>query len=655
MPFQTKKHLFKSLVLSKLLYGAGAWQAPHIHTLKSWHTQVFGLYRSLVPHVPRQEGVYDLDVIAACQLPHPLLLLTLQRFSLFDRVMQTEAMELLAVLQHQHPDHSWFSLVRDGLLRLVVLVPHMQLITWADMCDDQQIAQYCFERPKALRALGKQACKVYERYLSIWQQFRTFQKQFHDDVTAWNVQRSSREIPVQVGATYARRLCTAVFHDYQCLCGHVFKNMVMPTLPTGCLLKLSVTVQPLTDIQLQEIFEEEAQVTAAQKTQQRKQRHKWPMTQAHGPQRPWPWQKVLSQMCQDQRQTQAIPDQDVRLWIATVIQQSSSFNVLQALESLKQYAYRGDLAAKLYHAVEELLPLQFTVEHVEQRLVIHEAIVFWAQDALVPLDPHETTVPFATAQLTLADIRVPPVAKPAKVLTHAKRRRACTNDKWSVDDVVHQLHAQLQIEHSQIYALPPSVPRTLCERPVFLCVFSERRRPGDVQEHMQRFFIEFSIDAKVLLIDLALSSRYDVTNPVLMNQFFSWVKTGQVAGLLAAPPCETWSQARDQITESPNDPRPLRSATNPLCLQGLTGPELTQLYVANVILQTSIRLLLAAALSGVPGILEHPPEPTESSKPTIHKEHWAAQELREVTGAKALLAGGLREVPELQRLGDSNG
>eukprot|EP00438_Fugacium_kawagutii_P034295 Skav220568 [mRNA] locus=scaffold2140:124648:130443:+ [translate_table: standard] len=652
MPFQTKKLLFKSLVLSKLLYGAGAWQAPHIHTLKSWHTKVIGLYRNLVPHVPKQEGVYDLDVIAACKLPHPLMLLSLQRFSLFDRLMQTETTELLAVLQHQPRDQGWFSLIRADLIHLAILVPHMQLTTWADMCDDQQIAQFCFERPKALRSLGKQACKVYEGYLTIWHQFRAFQKQFHDDLVAWHVRIHSCEVVVAPGASYACHLCAATFHDYKSLCGHIFKKHGIANIAqryaatnvcrgclktyhsreqvlhhlkyfrTGCLLKLSVTVPPITDEELQEILESEAHHKAACKTQQRNPSHKWPVMTAHGPQRPWPWHRTLSQMRHDLRLQPEIPPDALQQWTTSVLQQCSNADVSDTLAVLRQYEFHGTLASHLHAALAALSPEPLTPAFVEQQLVLNEALEFWAHDALVPLTPCSSDPPLQVAQFALNEIRVPQVAKHDSIIPHTERRRQLTAEMWSADDVVQQLQRQLQHEHQQMYTFPPSMQRHVCQKPVFLYVFSGRRRPGDVQEHLHRYLEEFDIDGTILLIDLALSDRHDVTNPKLIELLIHWVRSGYVAGLITAPPCETWSQARYQLTTSPKDPRPVRSAANPLCISGLTSAELTQISVANVLLYTSIRLLVSAALSGVPGVLEHPLEPQDPTRPSIWRLPW---------------------------------
>lgn len=59
-----------------------------------------------------------------------------------------------------------------------------------------------------------------------------------------------------------------------------------------------------------------------------------------------------------------------------------------------------------------------------------------------------------------------------------------------------------------------------------------------------------------------------------------------------------------------------------MCISGLQPKELTQLYVANGLLFTSIRLMMSAAISGVPCILEHPVEPSDCTRPSIWQLPW---------------------------------
>eukprot|EP00438_Fugacium_kawagutii_P012715 Skav228205 [mRNA] locus=scaffold704:705577:707031:+ [translate_table: standard] len=345
------------------------------------------------------------------------------------------------------------------------------------------------------------------------------------------------------------------------------------------------------------------------------------MVQAHGPQRPWPWQRALTQWRADQRQTPETDDEALLLWKLRVLECVSTLHIENTVGALEMFPYHGQLAIAIFDALQEDWHSPWTTNQVEQSLVLQEAIEFWSHNALVPT-VRGAGVPFELAQLTLASIRVPAVATHTHVLPHIERRRDIIAKLWTDDDVVVQLQRQVHREHQYIYVLPTPVVLRMCSSPVFLYVFSGRRRPGDVQVHLEHYLATLQIQAHILLIDLALSDRHDVTNPTLISKLIHWVRSGHVAGLITAPPCETWSQARSQLTLSSSDPRPLRSADQPLCISGLTTAELQQLLVSNVLLYTSLRLLFHAAVCGVPGIMEHPVEPHDRSRPSIWKLPW---------------------------------
>ena len=58
MPYKTKAMLHKTLVMSKLLYGSGAWQHMHIQTARSWNNQIMQMYSRLAPTLQRGPGTY---------------------------------------------------------------------------------------------------------------------------------------------------------------------------------------------------------------------------------------------------------------------------------------------------------------------------------------------------------------------------------------------------------------------------------------------------------------------------------------------------------------------------------------------------------------------------------------------------------------------
>lgn len=175
-----------------------------------------------------------------------------------------------------------------------------------------------------------------------------------------------------------------------------------------------------------------------------------------------------------------------------------------------------------------------------------------------------------------------------------------------------------------------------CIRPIYRYIFSGRRRDHDFQECVERQLQQFSLEGQVVLIDLAISERHDVGNPILVKQLMSLMWAGVVQGLLIAPPCETWSQARFQ-REQERDPRPLRSADDPFSIPGLTVKELGQVETANMLLYVAITLLLVATLTATPAVLEHPAEPDRPERPSIWKLPWIRALIKKAMLTKTLI------------------
>ena len=95
--------------------------------------------------------------------------------------------------------------------------------------------------------------------------------------------------------------------------------------------------------------------------------------------------------------------------------------------------------------------------------------------------------------------------------------------------------------------------------------------------------------------------------------------SGFVQGGLCGPPCETWSQARFvELGEADErQPRPLRSLEWLWGLPSLSLREMGQVEVGNELLLFAIDLLICLARSEGVGVLEHPGEPTDETKPSI--------------------------------------
>eukprot|EP00438_Fugacium_kawagutii_P011176 Skav227750 [mRNA] locus=scaffold3513:523629:524477:- [translate_table: standard] len=269
---------------------------------------------------------------------------------------------------------------------------------WADMIDMQTVGMYVFEHPKALTKLGQQAHKRYKQYLKLWTDFRQFQVDLEQDATDTGVQWSQDVPPPASPGNFACHLCTATFRDYKSLCAHVFKQHGLANVAhryatgnhcraclkvyhdrerlvhhlkyyrTGCLLKLSVSVLPLTDEELEEIATEVQVTTRTAKRRQRASGHVWPVTQAAGPLRPWPWQLQLSRLRPDRRYF----DPDVLLehptWVSDVLTALPTEDSETILSILDRVPYHGTLESQVLQAFTHFADLFDSHETVEQHL-----------------------------------------------------------------------------------------------------------------------------------------------------------------------------------------------------------------------------------------------------------------------------------------------
>ena len=96
---------------------------------------------------------------------------------------------------------------------------------------------------------------------------------------------------------------------------------------------------------------------------------------------------------------------------------------------------------------------------------------------------------------------------------------------------------------------------------------------------------------------------------------FCWHCTWRrILGLLQGPPCETWTAARhhqqvDSEGQARRGPRPVRSAQDPWGLAMLSGKELAQVFVGNILLLKGLVLACLVTFSGGATFLEHPSMP----------------------------------------------
>ena len=191
-----------------------------------------------------------------------------------------------------------------------------------------------------------------------------------------------------------------------------------------------------------------------------------------------------------------------------------------------------------------------------------------------------------------------------------------------------QSHASLEMiedvfSQARWRAPAQSIPRPCSRERIFLHVFSGRRRAGDLQFYMEKVFSANCKDGSILCVvslDLVIDAEFgDVRRPATQTFWKQGVTSGWVLGALCGPPCETWSQARH--VEDPlhpgRGPRPLRDREHLWGFDSLSLREAHQVATGNELLLFAIELLYALACSEGFGLIEHPKEPEEPTRPSI--------------------------------------
>ena len=139
----------------------------------------------------------------------------------------------------------------------------------------------------------------------------------------------------------------------------------------------------------------------------------------------------------------------------------------------------------------------------------------------------------------------------------------------------------------------------------FAHLFSGHRRDHDVQSYAERWGGILS-DALVLSVDIIFDvSTADLTDPAKLNLFIQAMREGLLQAIVAGPPCETWSVARETNDDGP---RPLRDSTFLSGKPALTRRELKQVSIGNQLLGATLRLFLEALCTKTFALVEHPAE-----------------------------------------------
>ena len=167
--------------------------------------------------------------------------------------------------------------------------------------------------------------------------------------------------------------------------------------------------------------------------------------------------------------------------------------------------------------------------------------------------------------------------------------------------------------------VPAPAMLTRFQETVFVHLYSGRRRHGDLQDQLESLTWEGQLPPIVVSLDMMVdASQCDMMVPQHRATWLDHALAGRIAGGLGGPPCETFSSARfNDLLDSPQAPRPVRTLEDLWGKEGLTMREERQVHTANVLLTFSLLLQLVLWGQGRWYVNEHPKEPDNPSYPSI--------------------------------------
>eukprot|EP00959_Pyramimonas_sp_CCMP1952_P468067 9492604-Pyramimonas_sp.AAC.1 len=85
------------------------------------------------------------------------------------------------------------------------------------------------------------------------------------------------------------------------------------------------------------------------------------------------------------------------------------------------------------------------------------------------------------------------------------------------------------------------------------------------------------------------------------------IREGYILGVVAAPPCETWSGARHVVLDGDyQGPPPLRSATYPWGMPHIDMKYRQQVKLGNLLMRAALLLAAQCIVTVTPMLMEHP-------------------------------------------------
>ena len=135
-----------------------------------------------------------------------------------------------------------------------------------------------------------------------------------------------------------------------------------------------------------------------------------------------------------------------------------------------------------------------------------------------------------------------------------------------------------------------SIPRPCTRHMLILHLFSGHRRAHDIPSFLADMQSPSGICITLVPIDIVYDpEKCDLSQQPVRDRWIFYARTGCILGMIAGPPCETFSRARRLggiagVSEGDDGPRMLRSRAAPFGLPMMKADEREHVHLSNVLL-----------------------------------------------------------------------
>ena len=644
--------LFKSYVLSKLMFNFATWHFATLRDQNAWVASLLKMYGTLLPFGFRGPGCRALDILVQTAQTCPMVLAAKLRLALFRRILELDLPTLWSVLLAAVGHGGWLDQIAVDLQYCWRLVPDFPCWPPTPCFAVESLCSLFVERPAQLTALAKAVERRYDQYLGLWKSLQRFRSRWFQHCESVGVNLVRPDIRESVEPTFACLECQKGFATFHGFTSHLYqvhnmRNLArrfaitslcracltqyanreslihhLKHLQTGCLIRLVQTVQPLTSDEVSALDHAYAQEQRDMRKQVRRRKFRCPPFRVPGPLRPPVWRTLVTDGLCTGLDT---PEDGVIPWLRQVWTSVQALDLsatvatllLQLCDALRLRGVVAFVCSQL-----DLLPV---LSRLQCCLHFETCVSEWIALASVP-----SGLPLASASATwlaitggldwrlLFQVRVP-----GHSLSASASVRPCP--AWSSQTLAtYHVVKQMQLQHAtdlRTELVWPTLTKAVCPHTVVLAhLFSGCRQDGFFLKHAVQQGLSRGLEVRVLLIDLEPSNQYDMLDDKKFQQIWEHVLLGSFAGVLLTPPSETWTASSARIpTDIGNSPgsRVARHADAPWCIDGLTTAELRQVDMANALLFAALLLALACLSAGVRFVLEHACVPNTPDLPSI--------------------------------------